>query len=133
MAPYSKAPLGLAGTTIWRPQSLYMVVEKMGQRCVSLHSCVNEQPQRYFLLPEEIHLLVSFQVLIQGLQNLNRAVHQDVVAMQLLPQSQWVAPSSVILQDEGEAKDENANEEENKVGFFLKKSLCYCLWLEITD
>lgn len=90
----------------------------MGQRCVSLHSSVNEQPQRYFLLPEEIHLSVSFQVLIQGLQNLNRAVHQDVVAVQLLPQSQWVAPSSVILQDEGEAKDENANEEEDKVGFF---------------
>lgn len=41
MAPYSKAPLGPAGTTIWRPQSLYMEVEKMGQRCVSLHSCVN--------------------------------------------------------------------------------------------
>ncbi|XP_003963807.2 exosome complex exonuclease RRP44 [Takifugu rubripes] len=55
------------------------------------------------------------EVLIQGLQNLNRAVHQDVVAVQLLPQSQWVAPSSVILQDEGEAKDENANEEEDKL------------------
>lgn len=93
-----------------------METGKMGQRCVSLHSCVNEQPQQYFLLPEEIHLSVSLQVLIQGLQNLNRAVHQDIVAVQLLPQSQWVAPSSVILQDEGEAKDENANEEEDKVG-----------------
>lgn len=131
MAPYSKAPLGPAGTTIWRPLSLYMEVEKMRQRCVSLHSCVNEQSQRYYLLPEEIHLSVSFQVLIQGLQNLNRAVHQDVVAVQLLPQSQWVAPSSVILQDEGEAKDENANEEEDKVGFFY--ILCYWLWLAITN
>lgn len=54
----------------------------------------------------------SCQVLIQGLQNLNRAVNQDVVAIQLLPRSQWVAPSSVVLQDEGKAKDDEAAEQE---------------------
>uniref|UniRef100_A0A7N6FLL4 Protein DIS3 homolog n=1 Tax=Anabas testudineus TaxID=64144 RepID=A0A7N6FLL4_ANATE len=54
------------------------------------------------------------EVLIQGLQNLNRAVHQDVVALQLLPQNQWVAPSSVVLQDEGAAKDDNVEEEEEE-------------------
>ncbi|XP_068183620.1 exosome complex exonuclease RRP44 [Antennarius striatus] len=54
----------------------------------------------------------STEVLIQGLQNLNRAVHQDVVAVQLLPKNQWVAPSSVVLQDEGEAKDDSGEEEE---------------------
>lgn len=118
MAPSSKAPLERAGTTIWRPQLLSTETAKMGRRCVSRPSLVNEQLQQYFLLPVEIHLPVSLQVLIQGLQNLNRAVHQDVVAVQLLPQSQWVAPSSVVLQDEGEAKDENADEEEEKVGFF---------------
>lgn len=52
------------------------------------------------------------EVLIQGLQNLNRAVNQDVVAIQLLPRSQWVAPSSVVLQDEGKAKDDEAAEQE---------------------
>uniref|UniRef100_A0A3Q3WEL5 Protein DIS3 homolog n=1 Tax=Mola mola TaxID=94237 RepID=A0A3Q3WEL5_MOLML len=56
----------------------------------------------------------STEVLIQGLQNLNRAVNQDVVAVQLLPQSQWVAPSSVVLQDEGTAKDDSAEEEEEE-------------------
>ncbi|CAG10087.1 unnamed protein product [Tetraodon nigroviridis] len=64
---------------------------------------------------EESQPPVCHQVLIQGLQNLNRAVHQDVVALQLFPQSQWVAPSSVLLQDEGEAKDADADEEEEKV------------------
>lgn len=54
------------------------------------------------------------QVLIQGLQNLNRAVHQDVVAVQLLPRNQWVAPSSVVLQDEGAAKDDNVEEDEEE-------------------
>ncbi|XP_063347449.1 exosome complex exonuclease RRP44 [Pelmatolapia mariae] len=58
----------------------------------------------------------STEVLIQGLQNLNRAMHQDVVAVQLLPRSEWVAPSSVVLQDEGTAKDdEDAEEEEGKL------------------
>ncbi|XP_070833623.1 exosome complex exonuclease RRP44 [Chaetodon trifascialis] len=56
----------------------------------------------------------STEVLIQGLQNLNRAVHQDVVAVQLLPRNQWVAPSSVVLQDEGLAKDDNAEEEDEE-------------------
>ncbi|KAM7408518.1 hypothetical protein PAMA_002310 [Pampus argenteus] len=54
------------------------------------------------------------EVLIQGLQNLNRAVYQDVVAVQLLPRNEWVAPSSVVLQDEGKAKDDNAEEEEEE-------------------
>ncbi|KAM4592060.1 exosome complex exonuclease RRP44 [Odontesthes bonariensis] len=54
----------------------------------------------------------STEVLIQGLQNLNRTVHQDVVAVQLLPRSQWVAPSSVVLQDDGAAKDDNTDEDE---------------------
>uniref|UniRef100_A0A672GXR6 Exosome complex exonuclease RRP44 n=1 Tax=Salarias fasciatus TaxID=181472 RepID=A0A672GXR6_SALFA len=54
------------------------------------------------------------EVLLQGLQNLNRAVHQDVVAVQLLPRNQWVAPSSVVLQDEGAAKDDNVDEEEEE-------------------
>lgn len=54
----------------------------------------------------------STEVLIQGLQNLNRAVHQDVVALQLLPRNQWVAPSSVVLQDEGKGKDDNVEDEE---------------------
>lgn len=34
------------------------------------------------------------------------------MALQLLPRSQWVAPSSVVLQDEGKAKDDEAAEQE---------------------
>ncbi|KAG7467108.1 hypothetical protein MATL_G00149770 [Megalops atlanticus] len=55
----------------------------------------------------------STEVLIQGLQNLNRAVHQDVVAVELLPRDQWVAPSSVVLQDEGPKEDDKEEEAEN--------------------
>lgn len=38
MAPSSRAPLGQAGTTIWRPQSLSTEKGKMAQRCVNLLS-----------------------------------------------------------------------------------------------
>lgn len=54
----------------------------------------------------------STEVLLQGLTNLNRAVHQDVVAVQLLSRDKWVAPSSVVLQDEGSAKDDAGEEED---------------------
>ncbi|MBN3319472.1 RRP44 exonuclease, partial [Atractosteus spatula] len=53
------------------------------------------------------------EVLIQGLSSLNRAVHQDVVALELLPKSEWAAPSSVVLEDEGPKEDENEDEKEN--------------------
>uniref|UniRef100_A0A8C7ZLU8 Exosome complex exonuclease RRP44 n=1 Tax=Oryzias sinensis TaxID=183150 RepID=A0A8C7ZLU8_9TELE len=56
----------------------------------------------------------STEVLIQGLQNLNRAVHQDVVAVQLLPRNQWVLPSSVVLQDDGAAKDDDVDGDEEE-------------------
>ena len=52
--------------------------------------------------------------------------------MQLLPRDQWVAPSSVVLQDEGTAKDENTEEddEEKQVHMdFELDQLCLCLHL----
>ncbi|XP_048454363.1 exosome complex exonuclease RRP44 [Rhincodon typus] len=43
-------------------------------------------------------------ILIQGLKNLNRAIHEDVVAVELLPKAMWVAPSAIVLQDEGQVE-----------------------------
>uniref|UniRef100_A0A8C2KMT9 DIS3 exosome endoribonuclease and 3'-5' exoribonuclease n=1 Tax=Cyprinus carpio TaxID=7962 RepID=A0A8C2KMT9_CYPCA len=59
------------------------------------------------------------EVLLQGLQNLNRAVHQDVVAVELFPKERWVAPSSVVLQDDS-PNDEDAEEDETE------NKLCSC-------
>lgn len=81
--------------------------------------------------PFPVSVIIVFcfsQVLIQGLQNLNRAVHQDVVAVQLLPREQWLAPSSVVLQDVGTAKDDNAEEDEEKpVGLVVMVVSVHCL------
>ncbi|KAJ6652925.1 hypothetical protein lerEdw1_010503 [Lerista edwardsae] len=52
------------------------------------------------------------EIIIQGLRNLNRAVHEDVVAVELLPKDAWVAPSSVVLLDEeGQNEDDGEKEE----------------------
>ncbi|XP_078402118.1 exosome complex exonuclease RRP44 [Cetorhinus maximus] len=56
----------------------------------------------------------SKEILVQGLRNLNRAIHEDVVAVELLPKEKWVAPSAVVLQDEGQVE---ADEEDEKEGF----------------
>ncbi|NXF35067.1 RRP44 exonuclease, partial [Nyctibius bracteatus] len=54
------------------------------------------------------------EIIIQGLKHLNRAIHDDIVAVELLAKDEWVAPSSVVLQDDGQNEDDIANEEENK-------------------
>ncbi|XP_056663826.1 exosome complex exonuclease RRP44 isoform X3 [Monodelphis domestica] len=54
------------------------------------------------------------EIILQGLRNLNRAVHEDIVAVELLPKSQWVAPSSVVLQDDGQNGDDVEDEEEKE-------------------
>ncbi|XP_057280054.1 exosome complex exonuclease RRP44 [Pezoporus wallicus] len=54
------------------------------------------------------------EVIIQGLKHLNRAVHEDIVAVELLPKSEWVALSSVVLQDDGQDEDDIETEEEKE-------------------
>lgn len=53
-------------------------------------------------------------MLIQGRESLNRAVDGDVVAIRLLPEEKWSAPSEVILQDD-ENDPGDVLEEENEI------------------
>lgn len=57
-------------------------------------------------------MIFSFciQIFAQGLVNLNRAIQDDIVAIEILPESQWAAPSSLVLQE----KDEELAEEEQE-------------------
>ncbi|XP_077200108.1 exosome complex exonuclease RRP44 [Paroedura picta] len=61
------------------------------------------------------------EILIQGLRNLNRAVHEDIVAVELFPKDAWLAPSSVVLQDD-ENQDGNDVEQEEEKENSLKSS-----------
>ena len=51
------------------------------------------------------------KVLIQGLENMNRAVQDDIVAIELFPKSKWSCPSSLALVDEGEKGDNSVQKE----------------------
>ncbi|BFZ19682.1 hypothetical protein BsWGS_22722 [Bradybaena similaris] len=46
-------------------------------------------------------------VFVQGLMNLNRAVNDDIVAIEMLPEAEWSCPSSLVL-----AEDESMDEED---------------------
>jgi exosome complex exonuclease DIS3/RRP44 len=52
------------------------------------------------------------QIFIQGLKNLNRSVHDDTVAVELLPESEWVTPTSLVLEEGPEDTGDYVNEQE---------------------
>ncbi|RYO98530.1 hypothetical protein DL764_007065 [Monosporascus ibericus] len=51
-------------------------------------------------------------LLVLGRDNINRAVDGDVVVVEVLPQDQWKAPSSKIIEEENITKNENADADE---------------------
>ena len=53
-------------------------------------------------------------LLILGRENINRAVDGDVVVVEVLPQDQWKAPSTKIIEEEAITRDENADAEESQ-------------------
>jgi len=55
----------------------------------------------------------SPQVFVQGYRNLNRAVHDDIVAVEFLPESEWATPTSLVLE-----------ETEEDVGDFVNEKVC---------
>ena len=52
-------------------------------------------------------------VLIQGLQHLNRAVHEDIVAIELFPESEWTCPSGLVVKDAEEEKVQKATNDDS--------------------
>ncbi|XP_063241362.1 exosome complex exonuclease RRP44 isoform X2 [Bacillus rossius redtenbacheri] len=50
-------------------------------------------------------------VLVQGREGLNRAVDGDTVALEMLPEDQWAAPSEIVLVDEGDDPGDVLEEE----------------------
>ena len=63
-------------------------------------------------------------VLLQGLTSLNRAVHEDIVAIELLPEAEWSCPSGVVTKDSEEAAsgEETEGDESDKIKPSVKQS-----------
>ena len=54
-------------------------------------------------------------VLLQGRQHLNRALHDDIVAIELLPEEHWVSSSSKVIDREDVQEDEEKETDEASV------------------
>ncbi|KAM7290642.1 exosome complex exonuclease RRP44 [Ixodes scapularis] len=57
----------------------------------------------------------SRSILIQGRGHLNRAVHDDLVVVETLPEEQWSLPSGLVLLDETQDEEEDKGDEEAKL------------------
>ena len=54
-------------------------------------------------------------VLVQGLENINRAVHEDVVAVELFTEDKWSCPSGLVTKDVEESMENEDVEEKMDV------------------
>ena len=59
-------------------------------------------------------------VLVQGFEKRNRAVHEDIVAIELFPESEWSSPFGVVSKDVEETASEE-NDEDNETDETLQK------------
>ena len=53
-------------------------------------------------------------LIILGRENANRAVHGDIVVVEVLPRDQWKAPSTMIIEEESLNKNDNPDIEESE-------------------
>ncbi|KAI8954395.1 RNB domain-containing protein [Xylaria longipes] len=60
-------------------------------------------------------------LLILGRDNINRSVDGDVVVVEVLPQDQWKAPSTKIIEEEAITKNESADNDEGAADVVTEK------------
>ena len=92
----------------------YYSLSKMmtGVRAGTLHQGIfNVSPYNY--LEGSVHVpAFDKSLLILGRESSNRAVSGDVVVVEVLPKSQWKAPSTKIIEEDTLNKNENADVDE---------------------
>ncbi|MCJ1273757.1 exosome catalytic subunit dis3 [Puttea exsequens] len=92
----------------------YFTMSKMmtGIKSGTLHQGIfNVSPYNY--LEGSVHApAFDKSLLLLGRENSNRAVSGDVVVVEVLPQSEWKAPSTKIIEEESLNKDGNAEIED---------------------
>ncbi|SLM40990.1 mitotic control protein dis3 protein [Lasallia pustulata] len=94
----------------------YCSLSKMmtGMKAGTLHQGIfNVSPYNY--LEGSVHVpAFEKSLLILGRDNSNRAVQGDVVVVEVLPKTQWKAPSTKIIEEETLNKNENADADEGE-------------------
>lgn len=94
----------------------YFTLAKMmtGVKAGTLHQGIFNVSM-YNYLEGSVHVpAFDKSLLILGRENSNRAVSGDVVVVEVLPKSQWKAPSTKIIEEETLNRNENAEVEEGE-------------------
>ncbi|MCJ1387506.1 exosome catalytic subunit dis3 [Xylographa bjoerkii] len=96
------------------PEYYSMSKINTGIKGSNLHQGIfNVSPYNY--LEGSVHVpAFDKSLLVLGRENSNRAVQGDVVVVEILPKSQWKAPSTKIIEEESLTKNENADAEDDE-------------------
>ncbi|KAK3871019.1 hypothetical protein Pcinc_023815 [Petrolisthes cinctipes] len=77
-----------------------------------LHHGVLKTSRNNFLEANVLAEGFAKSILIQGRQNLNRALHDDLVAIELLPEEEWSTPSTVVIDKEKQEEEKEGDSED---------------------
>ncbi|CAG8949520.1 hypothetical protein HYFRA_00007752 [Hymenoscyphus fraxineus] len=94
----------------------YLTVSKMmtGVKNGTLHQGIfNVTPYNYLVGSIKVPAFDK-PLMILGRESMNRAVHGDVVVVEVLPKDQWKEASTKIIEEETINKDENADAEDGE-------------------
>lgn len=102
-----------ARTELLYPEYMSMSAMITGVKAGVLHQGnFNVSPYNY--LEGSAHVpAFDRPLVIQGRENSNRAVSGDVVVLEVLPKSQWKAPSSKVIEESDVTKNDNAENEDD--------------------
>ncbi|KAF2733192.1 RNB-domain-containing protein [Polyplosphaeria fusca] len=103
-----------AKTEVFYPEYFTMSKMMTGVKAGTLHQGIfNVSPYNY--LEGSVHVpAFDKSLLILGRENSNRAVSGDLVVVEVLPQDQWKAPSTKIIEEETLNKNDNPEAEDGE-------------------
>ncbi|KAF2993619.1 exosome catalytic subunit dis3 [Curvularia kusanoi] len=99
---------------VFYPDHFTMSKMMTGVKAGTMHQGIFNVSQ-YNYLEGSVHVpAFDKSLIILGRENSNRAVSGDVVVVEVLPQDQWKAPSTKIVEEDTVAKNDNAEQEEGE-------------------
>ena len=106
---------------LFYPDYMSMSAMLTGVKAGTLHQGIFNV-STYNYLEGSVHVpAFDRQLIIQGRENSNRAVSGDVVVVEVLPKSEWKAPSSKVIQEDEVNKNENADNEDESEGIVTEQ------------
>ncbi|KAG9199812.1 exosome catalytic subunit dis3 [Epicoccum nigrum] len=99
---------------VFYPDHFTMSKMMTGVKAGTLHQGIFNVSQ-YNYLEGSVHVpAFEKSLIVLGRENSNRAVSGDVVVVEVLPQDQWKAPSTKIVEEDTVAKNDNAEQEDGE-------------------